>query len=208
MLRTRCDSPAHLAALRCGFKQVRVEETWAGDLVAAQPSASASDADPDAAGDLVVRRAAEHDDFGRFQLFNRVLPLDAREAVALTLDEWRRTRERRWLQRGGSEWVALSGDAVVGTLELRARDHPQLEVLAENRASASALIEHATATLRRRGVDSVLGIASAAAPEIGAEFAARQLERQGEFAVLCLRLARPIAAAARVPAGLAVPTRG
>ena len=202
LLRTPCDSPAHLAAMRCGFKQVRVEETWAGDLSTREP------ANADSAGEFVIRRAAEHDAFGRFQLFNRVLPLGAREAVALTLDEWQRTRERRWLQRGGSEWVALADDTVVGTLELRARDHPQLEVLAETRACASALIGHAGATLQRRGVGAVLAVTSSVTPAVGAEFAARQFERQGEFAVLCLRLARPIAAAARVPTGLAMPTSG
>ena len=202
LLRTQCDSPAHLAAMRCGFKQVRIEETWVGDLSSPGLAAGADD------DQFVIRRAAEHDAFGRFQLFNRVLPLDAREALALTLDEWQRTRERRWLQRGGSEWVALADDSVVGTLELRARDHPQFEVLAETSACASALIDHARATLLRRGVGSALAVASAAAPAVGAELAARQLERQAEFAVLCLRLARPITAVARVPAGLAMPTRG
>jgi hypothetical protein len=189
--------------MRCGFKQVRVEETWAGNLTAAPDATPTS---LDTRGDVTIRRASDHDDFGRFQLFNRVLPLDAREAVALTLDEWQRTRERRWLQRGGSEWVALAGDTVAGTLQLHAGDHAQLEVLAETRECAAALIDHAAVALRRRGAASVLAVVPAAA--LGSELAARGLQQQGEFAVLCQRLARPVAAAARVRSGLAVPTRG
>jgi hypothetical protein len=201
LLRTVLDSAAQRAAMHCGFKQVRVDETWTGRLDAGVATGLDTT--------LSIRRASDHDDFARFQLFNRLLPLDAREAIALTLDEWQRTRERRWLQRGGSEWAALAGDAIAGTLQLHTGDHPQVEVLAETGACAAALIEQARATLtRRRGDASVLAVTPAATPATGAEFAARGFQRQGEFAVLCLRLARPVRSTARVPARLAVPTRG
>lgn len=199
LLRTRFESPAYLAAMRCGFKQVRVEEVWTGTL---DTAIAAED------GAVVIRRASDHDDFGRFQLFNRLLPLDAREAFALSLDEWQRTRERRWLQRGGSEWVALVNDAVAGTLQIHPGDHPQLEVLAETQECATVLIDHARGILQRRNAADVLAVAPATVPAIGAALALNGLGRQGEFVALCLRLARPIAATERARSRLAVPTRG
>ena len=199
LLRTRLDSPAYLAAMHCGFKPVRVEETWLGSLAAA-PGIDG--------GAFTIRRASDHDDFGRFQLFNRLLPLDAREAVALSLDEWQRARERRWLQRGGSEWVALANDVIVGTLQLQPGGHAQLEVLAESQQCAAALLDHAQTILQRRSAAPVLAVAPAAVPVIGAALAAAGLQQHGEFVALCQRLARPIAATERVRSRLAVPTRG
>jgi hypothetical protein len=208
LLRTHLDSSAHTAAMHCGFKQVRVEETWAGDLAPSAASSRSGLGSLEGAGAFSIRRAGDEDDFGRFQLFNHILPLDAREALALTLEEWQRTRERRWLQRGGSEWVALDRDTVAGTLQMRSGDPAQLEVLTETRECAAALLDHATSALRRRGASSVLAVAPASVPAIGAELAARGLERQDEFALLCLRLAHPVPATARVRSSLAVPTRG
>lgn len=201
LLRTRCDSPALQAALHAGFKQVVVESTWRGRLSPATEAAS----------DIEVRRSEERDEMARFQLFNQMLPLDAREAFALSFDEWRDTRERRWLQRGGQTWVASVEDRLVGSLELSSsRDHPQLELVAasgQERAADALLGQAAGVLAERRGNRLVQAIATMGS---SAERALqdRGLEPRGEFAQLCLRLARPIRAAQRASAGLVVPTRG
>ncbi|MCC6236317.1 MAG: hypothetical protein IT299_01935 [Dehalococcoidia bacterium] len=201
LLRTRCDSPALQAALHEGFKQVLVESTWRGRLAPARPAAER----------IEVRLAEERDEMARFQLFNQVLPLDAREAFALSFDEWRDTRERRWLQRGGTAWVAQVRDRVVGALELSSsRSNPQLEVVAASgeEQAVDALLEQAAAVLtERRGSRLVQAIAIAGS---SAERTLRDrgLEPRADYAQLCLRLARPIRAAQRASVGLVVPTRG
>lgn len=201
LLRTRCDSPALEAAFHEGFKQVLIESTWFGRL----------DVGGEAVPGVEVRRSEERDEMARFQLFNQVLPLDAREAFALSLDEWRDTRERRWLQRGGQSWVAVVDERVVGTLELSSsRGNPQLEVVAASdreRAADALLAQAATVVAERRGSRQVQAIATTGS---SAERVLhnRGLEPRGEYAQLCLRLARPLRAAQRASAGLVVPTRG
>ncbi len=201
LLRTRLGSPALTAALHQGYKQVLAESVWRGRL---RSGASAG-------SNVVVRRAEERDDMARFHLFNQMLPLDAREAMALTLEEWLATRERRWLQRGGLEWVAVADDRVVGALQLSSsRSSPQLDIVVSGGRddAADALLEQAAQVLgERRGTRLVLAVASSGG---GAERALGQrgLERRDEFGLLCLRLARPVRAAQRASAGLVVPTRG
>ncbi len=202
LLRTRLDSPALPAALHHGFKQVLAETTWYGELQAGEPSEGGSA--------VSIRRAVGADDAGRFQVFNRSLPLDAREAIALTLLEWQHTRERRWLQRGGTEWVAIVNGAVAGALSLSSsRSFPQLEIVVDGSTPdvAPALADHAVGLLAGRGNKQVLAVA-AAGGAAERTLSARGLQPQSEYGLLCLRLARPIPATQRARASLAVPTRG
>ncbi len=201
LLRTGCDSPAVQAALHEGFKRVLLESTWRGRLGITDGGG----------GTAVVRQAEDRDEIGRFQLFNQVLPLDAREAFALSFEEWRDTRERRWLQRGGLTWVAQVEDRVVAALELSSsRSNPQLEVVAASgqEQAVHALLGQAAAVLaERRGSRLVQAIATTGSTAERA-LLDRGLEPRGEYAQLCLRLAWPIRAAQRAGAGLVVPTRG
>ncbi len=204
LLRTRLDSPALRAALHHGFKQVLAETTWFGQLRAGDTPESRT------ATPVMVRRAAAADDAGRFQVFNRSLPLDAREAMALTLPEWQHTRERRWLQRGGTEWVAVVNDAVAGVLSVSSsRTFPQLDIVVDGSQLdvADALADHAVGLLAGRGSKPVLAMAAAGSAAERA-LAARGMQPQAEYGLLCLRLARPIVATQRARASLAVPTRG
>jgi hypothetical protein len=200
VLRTRSDSSAVNAALHCGFKQVVLESVWSCRL-------GGGGAAPDG---IVIRRVEDSDEHPRFQLFNRVMPLDAREAIALTLEEWQRTRERRWLNRGGTEWVAVEGDTVVGELLLSgARSEPQLELIVEDQRTdvAAALLDYAGSVFEEREGDGV----AVAITSVGGASEAALSDRgraQGEFVLLCLRLAKPIAETRGARATLALPTRG
>ena len=201
LLRTRCESPALQAALQQGFKQVLVESAWRGRLEVTSGSAS----------EVEVRLAEERDEMARFQLFNQVLPLDAREAFALSFDEWRDTRERRWLQRGGRAWVASAAGRVVGSLELSSsRSDPQIEIVAASggEQAAEALLGQAAGVLAERRGSRVVQAIATTGSSAERVLQGRGLEPRGDYAQLCLRLARPIRAAQRVSAGLVVPTRG
>ncbi|MFN8639790.1 MAG: hypothetical protein U0360_10135 [Dehalococcoidia bacterium] len=199
LLRTRTDSPALSAALHLGFKRVLVESTWRGGV----DSRAGADA-----RNLACRRADPSDEAGRFQLFNRLLPLDAREAMALTLEEWQQTRERRWLHRGGTEWLAFEGDTLVGELQVAGRRaDPQFAIVVDGARpeAAAALAVRAREVLRRREPALAMTIAGNATETA---YQACGFERLGEYGLLCLRLAHPIRATQRARASLAVPTRG
>lgn len=199
LLRTRHDSPALAAAMHLGFKRVLVESTWRGDVEAA-PAAER--------GDLTLRRADASDEVARFQLFNRMLPLDAREAMALTLEEWQRTRERRWLQRGGAEWLAFDRDTLVGELQVAARRaDPQFAIVVDGGRvdAAAALAVRAQELLRGRPAALAMTVAGNAAETA---YLASGFTRLDEYGLLCLRLAHPVRATQRARASLAVPTRG
>ncbi|MEZ4501861.1 MAG: hypothetical protein R3C39_04510 [Dehalococcoidia bacterium] len=201
LLRTPLEGPAHVAAMHAGFGRVNVERTYRGRLETV------------ADGDAEVRPAAEADDLGRFQLFNRTLPLEARQAVAATLEEWRRTRERRWLGRGSSEWVALHEGGVVGALALSPGEPSQLEVEIEvdGQSAASvggALLNVAAQSLEGRDAErGALAVVGAMSPATSL-LEARGFELDAEYVLLCHRTTRQAVERRRVPAGMAVPTSG
>jgi hypothetical protein len=207
LLRTALDAPAHGAALRAGFKRVVVEEVWRGAL---GRSSSLG-----AAPGVEVREARDSDEFGRFQLFNRALPIDARQAIAMTVEEWRATRERRWLGRGSSEWVALAEDRVVGVLRLNpSGEVAQLDLMFDPNADGArgALLEAAARVLAGANGASeareVLAVVPASTPAMGAALGERGFRREAEYALLCYRTQRVATERRAVPAGMAVPTGG
>jgi hypothetical protein len=203
LLRTRLEGPAHVAAMHAGFGRITVERVYRGALGI------------EGAPDIEVRAATPQDDLARFQLFNRSLPLDARQAVAATLDEWKRTRERRWLGRGSSEWVAVRDGAVVGALALNpAMPVAQLEAELEAEGVTTelvltALLAAAAEALaaQHEAAPPVLVVVGATSPassilEVGG------FELDSEYALLCHRTTRQVVERRRVPAGMAVPTSG
>lgn len=200
LVRTRLHGPAREPAMHAGFKQVGVEELWQGPLEAAPASGER----------YPTRVALDSDDFGRFQLFNHLLPLDAREAMAMTLEEWQATRERRWLGRGGLEFVALDEDRIVGTLGIAAGKTPQCEFLVDPQhpgAAASLAAEAARMLVSSRRTSPLLALAPAGNPS-GALLQEMGLQAVADYALLCLRIVKPLRVRRRVAAGMAVPTRG
>jgi len=202
LLRTTLEGAAHVAAMHAGFGRVTIERAYRGHVGAGST------------GEIEVRLATAEDDLARFQMFNRALPLEARQAVAATLDEWRRTRERRWLGRNSGEWVALHGAAVIGVLALNPGPPAQLEVELEAEgphahAVTGALLSAAAERLEAAGgggtpVVGVVGATSAA----GSALEARGFELDAEYALLCHRTTRQVVERRRMPAGMAVPTGG
>ena len=198
LLRTPVGAPAVAAAMHVGFKPVIVQQVWRGVLAPVDGSTSA----------LAVRPAEDADDFGRFQLFNRSLPIDARQALAITLEEWERTRERRWLGRNATELLAIDNGRIAAELRLNpGGDAPQFDLLADPDATdaATALLDAAASRLDSQ---PVLAVVPEAVPALGSLLAGRGLEPHAEYALLCHRTARPLTERLRKTAGATVATGG
>ena len=153
-----------------------------------------------------MRECAPADAFALFQLYNRALPIDGRQALALTLDEWSAIQERRWLGRGAKEYLALSGERVSATLRLApGREAAQFELLADadGAAAAAALLDRASVELA--GAERVIALVPQCAAPLDGVLRARGLEDEGEYRLLSLRTARPVAAPARVTPEVVVP---
>ncbi len=204
LLRVHADGPACVAALRSAFTAALVERLWTGDAAAFREAAQRADAAGVLAG-VHVRAAAERDGLALFQLFNRALPVNARAALALTLEEWEAVQERRWLGRGARELVAEVGGEVRALV--RAAPRGQLLLLAEPGADAAAqALLAAVAPLFAR-VKRVTALLPDCASTPGALLEAHGLTPDAEFLLLVQRTARPIPVRAARQRRV-VPTRG
>lgn len=201
LLRTRWDSPAAREAQRAGFRFAHLERLWTGTL--------GLDADADADGTaakVAVREACEADEMALFQLYNRATPVETRAVLAMTLEEYRALRERRWAGRHPSVLVATVEDRITGSLrynggaKLRQFD---LLVEAGSAGAAGALLDAATALHGAAAVTLV----DASAGAVESLLRRRGLEPSEEYALLCQRSMRPLTETA--PARSAVlPTGG
>lgn len=207
LLRTPVESPAIEAALRAGFVAALHERLWRGrTLDALAPDAAGL---PEAHGTIIVRPAVGADTFGLFQLYNRALPLEARQALAMTLDEWTALRERRWCARGGG-LVALAEDRIVGALRIGSDDErTQVELMLDPgpgcAVAGRALLDAAAARAGARAVLALVPLAAAATERALRE---RGLEPSTEYVLLSRRVARPVRELARAHAGVVIPSRG
>jgi hypothetical protein len=202
LLRTQADSPAVEQAIRAGFAQVLHERLWSGTLGAA--------GEPGEAETCEVRPATDADTFALFQLYSRALPIEARQALAMTLDEWQALRERRWCAHGES-LVAATNDRGAGSLRLANDDgFAQLELVLEPTA-AGALAGAALLRAAREHIDAgnpVLALVPTTAAAEESLLREQGLAPSTEFILLSRRIARPVREAALARAGFAVPTRG
>ena len=199
LLRAPVDAPVLPEALRVGFQQAMSERLWRGDGLR-----RLSHGEPG----VTVREAGEEDAFALFQLYNRALPMDGRQALALTQEEWQRIQERRWLHRGGREYVAVEGDRVCAHLRLTPEPgSAQFDLLADAQGErgARALLDRAADDLADCG--GVLALVPVCAAPLERLLAERGLEAGVEYALLSRRMAKPVAEIARASAGMAV-TRG
>jgi hypothetical protein len=200
LLRTPAASPALEPALRAGFVRALQERLWVGRLAA-----------PDAAApESAVRPAARADTLGLFQLYGRSLPIEARQALAMTLSEWQALRERRWCARG-EQYVATADDQIVGAVQValddrRAQIDLTLNPDAGGLAAGACLL--AQVAERTAGAETVLALAPVACAATEQLLRDRGLEPDGEFVLLSRRVARPQREAVAQRAGIAVPTRG
>lgn len=215
LLRTPAESPAIEAALRAGFVSALHERLWAAQTLGVGPAAG-----PGAGNDggatastalehgLVVRPAGDADMLGLFQLYSRALPIEARQALAMTLDEWQALRERRWCAHG-RELVAVVSDRIVGALRF-GDEHAQIELTLEPDAAAPAaghaLLDAACEAVDEdRGVLALVPVTAAACEGVLRE---RGFAPEVEYVLLSRRVARPIRSTARARAGAAIPTSG
>jgi len=188
LLRTPVDSVAAHVAPRAGFRRVVDEQLWVGHLAAGEPSDRIRDARP-------------QDDQARFQVFSRAYPVTAREALAMTHDEWRSVQDDRWVDRGGITLVEESEARVHAVAEASARGQFRLTVetgavdcgtllLAELGRRLASASDHYTLVSQGSAAEDAVCTAG--------------LVPAGEFSLLCLRMARPIREDARARAGIAV----
>lgn len=191
VLRTPIDSAAARVAVRAGFRRVVDERLWVGQLTPAAASVATGH----------VREAAAADAVARFQVFSRAYPVAAREALAMTQEEWRAVQDDRWVDRGGLSLVQEVDGRVHGTLEASARGQFRLTVASG--ASASGLELLAELGRRLTGTpDHFSLVPQGSAAEEAVQAAG--LAPAGEFSLFCQRLARPVRDDVRASARIAV----
>lgn len=197
LLRTRWDSPAAREAQRVGFRFARLERLWTGTLDGEANEAKA---------EIEVREACEADEMALFQLYNRATPVETRAVLAMTLDEYRALRERRWAGRHPAVLVATGEDRIVGSLRFNAGAKlAQFELFVDpgSPGAAGALLDAA----RPLHGASVVTLVDASAGAVESLLRRRALEPSEEYALLCRRSMRPLSETA--PARSAVlPTGG
>ena len=107
-LRLDADSEILVAARKAGFVPYAVEHLLRLDVPRQQE-------EPLPAG-LWLRPRERTDEYGLFQLYNRVAPLEVRAVEANTLAEWQAAVERRGRGRGAADIVVEREGRVVGWL--------------------------------------------------------------------------------------------
>lgn len=203
LLRTAADSAAADQAIRAGFTPALHERLWTGQGL------DAADADAAPADAVTVRPVLERDSFALFQLYSRTLPIEARQALAMTFEEWAALRERRWCAHGET-LVAVEEDRIVGSLRIGENDErTQFELtLAADAACEPAGDALLSAARTRLGDRPVLTLVPTTAGSAERLLRRRGLSPGAAYVLLCRRIARPIREAARVRAGAVIPTRG
>lgn len=189
VLRAPAGSTAAAEAPRAAFRPVVAERLWSGAI----------DRPTSAEATVIVRGAEDADLMGRFQLYCRAMPGAAREAMAMTVEEWQATQEARWLDRSGETLVAERQGRIVGAVRIARTgqfslsvdpDAPAagdrlLDVLREHHAAPFGLVPRGTAAedaVRRAGLVS-----------------------GDEFALFCLRISQPVREEAFARAGVVIP---
>src|SRR5262249_11384755 len=141
--------------------------------------------------------ATDEDAHARFQLYNRAIPVGAREGLGMTLEEWAATQERRWAGRGAREYVACEDGQVRGVLHVGKRQFAML-VEPGHDTAADALLSAASARLPS-------GPALTLAPECAGTptsmLRAHGFEPGDSYMLHVLRNAEPIREVARARAG-------
>lgn len=197
LLRTPAASPAVDQAVRAGFRPVFIEQLWHGP-----PPPPPDEADAPA---VEVRSANEGDAFALFQLYNRALPFECRQALAATLQEWEAVQERRWLGRNGREFVATAEGTVRAALRVAPdSETAQFDLLADPQADRAATALLRVAAEQVAGAARVIALLPQCAEAPAPWFAEHGLTAGEQYALLCRRVARPVTERPRVAAGVAV----
>ena len=202
LMRVAAGAPAEAEAVRAGFARALRERLWRADAPYADLAAGDAAGDADGAG-ISVREAIPADAHGRFLLYCRALSVEARSALAMTLEEWRATREVHWLGRHPRELVAAREDRIVGAARIAAGGgQARLDLLAtaEAAGAARALLAAAGGLCARD--EAVLALAPLAMGAAQAELLEAGFEPAEEYVLLSRRVAQPVEEAVRVGTGV------
>jgi len=169
-----------------------------GHLADAAGTASASEPTDASTG---VREATPSDTNARFHLYSRAYPVTAREALAMTQDEWLGIEDTRWVDRSAPPTLIEESEGRI-TAALRASSRGQFALLAdpESRGAGDALLQELRRRLppssRDESAGAVYGLVVTGS---AAEEAARRagLQPAGEYGLFCLRVSHPIREEAR-----------
>ena len=187
-------------AVFAGFVPALQERLWRAGRLQGDAVATAA---------IEVREAGDADWFGRFQLYNRTLPVGARRAIALTLDEWRSTREEHWLGRHPHDYVALDGGQIVGALRAGScQAGAQLELLVAPGATKAAAPLLAAGAPHCESTKPVFALAPCGATAVEQALADTGFEAGEEYLLLSRRLERPVEETVPAGAGIALPSGG
>jgi hypothetical protein len=196
LLRTPADAPALSDALRTGFQPALSERLWAGSTIEAT-------APP--AEDVTVREAGDGDAFELFQLFNRALPFNARQALAITLAEWEGVQDRRWLTRNAREWVAEEQGRITASLRLSLTNEvAQFDLMTAGESLRGARALLATAATQISDRKQVLTLAPRAIAPLERLLRDHGLAPQADYALVSKRTAKPVVAAVQAHRGVVV----
>lgn len=200
LLRLHDGAPALAEAQRAGFAHALDEDLW----VLEGDDSSESGAAPD--GRFHVREVEGADLQSLFQLYNRALPIGARQALGMTFDEWHAAQERRWLGRGACELVAdVDGRP---RAVLRASASGQFTLLTEPGFEGCAPALYAAALNTFEDADHFLALQPSCLGTPGARLRDLGYQPRERYMLLVKRLAHPIFEAVPSTAGRTVPTRG
>ncbi len=196
LLRTPADAPALSDALRAGFQPALSERLWAGRTI--ETTAPPAEA-------VTVREAVDGDAFELFQLFNRALPFNARQALAITLAEREGVQDRRWLARNAREWVAEEQGHITASLRLSlTTELAQFDLMADRESLRGAQALLATAATQISDRDQVITLAPRAIAPLEGLLRDHGLEPQTDYALVSKRTAKPSVATVQAHRGVVV----
>ncbi len=199
LMRVPAGAPAEAEAVRAGFVRALRERLWRADALHAIPEAIAPGSPA-----IAVREATAADEHGQFLLYCRALPMEARQAIAMTLEEWRATREERWLGRHPHELVAEREDQIVGSARIASDGGvTQLELLATAEAAGTTRALLAAAARLGAREEAALALAPLEAGAVETELRDAGFEPQEEYVLLSRRIARPVEETVTAGAGVA-----
>lgn len=191
LLRTPVDAPAAEDAPRAGFRPVVQERLWMGTL----------DGESSSESSVLVREATDADTYARFQVYSRALPVTAREALAMTVEEWQAVQDYRWVDRGGVSLVAERDGRVVASA--RCARSGQFTLAAEDGAvEAGAALVAALPRFQQGATEHFALVPKGSV----AEDVLRRLgmAQAGEYALFCLRLRHPVREEVHARAGVPI----
>ena len=194
LLRTPLGTTAEQQAPRAGFRPVVQERLWMGPAQGA-PQASERSA-------VLVREATDADVYPRFQVYSRSLPVAAREAMAMTVEEWQAVQDYRWVERnGGVTLVAEREGRVVASA--RCAKSGQFTLAAEEGATEAAVALLGAVPRWQAGAPDRFALLPAGSV---AEEAARRfgMQEAGAFALFCLRISHPVREEVHARAGVPI----